>query len=96
MGEDGCFGEGSTPAESIAVTSSNDIIIFEMGIRLFYHPSFDGLGPPSHLVQYTRSPAAASPASDFSLPTTLPFFLPLAVVFSPSHWESLATGAGGF
>ena len=37
MGEDGCFGEGSTPAESIAVTSSIGIIIFEMGIRLFYH-----------------------------------------------------------
>ena len=49
----------------------------------------------SYLVHHARSPAAAaSPASDFSLPTTLPFFLPLAVavVFSPSPWESLTTG----
>ena len=43
------------------------IIIFEIGLLVF--SSFDGLLVPfSYLVvQYTRPPAAASPASDFSL-----------------------------
>ena len=59
MGENGCFGEGSTPAED-AVTSSFSKLEFCL-------LSFDGLEPLSYLVHYTRSPAVASPASDCSL-----------------------------
>ena len=93
MGENGCFGEGSTPAESPGIRRPDGTIIFENEFGPL-HLTVDLL---SHLVHYTRSPAAASPASSFFAPDHPPLFLAcfycrLAVFFSPSLWESLTTG----
>ena len=73
----------------IGFDDPGDIIIFENEFGLL---QIDGR--PSLLSRslYEITSCRLYGLKKFSLPTTLPFLLLLAVFFSPSPWESLTTG----
>ena len=73
----------------MGIDDPGDIIIFENEFGLLHMD-----GRPSLLSRplYEITSCRLYGLKKFSLPTTLPFLLLLAVFFSPSPWESLTTG----